>query len=48
MASRQAIAAEDLIGKSDFDMYSDEDARHRYEDEQRIIPGGEPVLGKIE
>lgn len=41
-------SADDLVGKSDFDFFSEEHARHAYEDEQEIIRTGEPVIGKIE
>jgi PAS domain S-box-containing protein len=33
-----------LIGKTDFDFFADEAARRAYEDEQRIIATGEPVI----
>jgi PAS domain S-box-containing protein len=39
---------EDLIGKSDFDFWSQETARECFGDEQRIIQTGEPMVGKIE
>lgn len=35
----------DVIGKSDFDFFTEEHARPAYEDEQRIIRTGEPILG---
>jgi len=35
----------DVIGKSDFDFFTEEHARPAYEDEQRIIRTGEPLLG---
>jgi PAS domain S-box-containing protein len=35
---------EDVIGKSDLDFFADEDARKPYEDEQRIIKTGQPIL----
>ncbi len=41
-------ALEDIIGKSDFDFFSEEHARAAYEDEQRIIRTGIPVLDKPE
>lgn len=35
----------DVIGKSDFDFFTEKHARPAYEDEQRIIRAGEPLLG---
>jgi PAS domain S-box-containing protein len=37
-----------LKGKSDFDLFTEEHARPAYEDEQRIIATGEPMIGKLE
>jgi len=37
-----------LKGKSDFDLFTEEHARQAYDDEQRIIRTGEPVIGKLE
>ena len=37
-----------LRGKTDFDLFSEEHARPAYEDEQRIIRTGEPIIGKLE
>jgi PAS domain S-box-containing protein len=39
---------EDLIGKSDFDMFDEEHSRPAYEDEQKIIRTGEAMVDKIE
>src|SRR5579875_709949 len=39
---------EDLIGQTDFDIFSEEHARAAFEDEQRIIRTGEPLVGKVE
>jgi sigma-B regulation protein RsbU (phosphoserine phosphatase) len=36
---------EDAVGTSDFDKYTEEDARRMFEDEQRIIATGEPLMG---
>ena len=40
--------AQDLIGKTDFDVFSAEHASAASRDEQRVISTGEPVLGKVE
>jgi len=39
---------DDFIGKSDFDIFSDEHASLAYRDEQEIIKTGKPVINKIE
>jgi diguanylate cyclase (GGDEF)-like protein/PAS domain S-box-containing protein len=36
------------IGKTDFDFFTEEHARQAYEDEQRIIRTGQPIVGLIE
>jgi PAS domain S-box-containing protein len=41
-------SADDLVGKSDFDFFSDEHARPAFEDEQEIIRTGQPIIGKEE
>jgi PAS domain S-box-containing protein len=35
----------DMVGKKDFDFFSEEHARQAFEDEQRIIRTGEPLIG---
>jgi PAS domain S-box-containing protein len=37
-----------LLGKSDFDIFSEEHARPAFEDEQEIIRTGQPMIGKVE
>lgn len=41
-------AAEELIGKTDFDVFSDQHAAAAFQDEQEIIRTGQPVVGKVE
>ena len=40
--------AEEVIGKTDFDLFSEEHAVSAFADEQQIIATGEPVVGKLE
>lgn len=37
-----------IIGRTDFDFFAASHARPAYEDEQRIIATGQPILGKLE
>jgi len=39
------IAGKDIVGKSDFDLFAKAHAQQAYDDEQRIIATGEPLLG---
>lgn len=39
---------EGLVGKSDFDVFSEEHARPAFEDEQEIIRTGMPMINKVE
>lgn len=39
---------DELIGKTDFDVFSDEHASVAFEDERQIIRSGEPMVGKVE
>jgi PAS domain S-box-containing protein len=38
----------ELLGKTDFDMFTEEHARPAYEDEKRIMETGEPIINKVE
>jgi PAS domain S-box-containing protein len=40
--------AEELVGKTDFDFFSEEHARPAFEDEQEIMRTGQPMIGKEE
>jgi PAS domain S-box-containing protein len=40
--------AEDLAGKTDFDVFSDQHASTAFDDEQQIIRTGQPIVGKVE
>src|SRR5579862_3968421 len=49
LAKRMGITnLDDVVGKTDFDFFPIEKAREFYEDEQRIIQTGEPLINKIE
>lgn len=39
---------EEAIGKSDFDFYSEEHARPAFDDEQRVLATGQPMIAKVE
>lgn len=38
----------DLVGRTDFDFFTDDHARPAFEDEQQIIRSGKPIVGKLE
>jgi PAS domain S-box-containing protein len=48
MARRHRLVPADMIGKTDFDVFSETHARPAFEDEQEIIRTGEPVIDKLE
>jgi PAS domain S-box-containing protein len=47
-ARRHGLEPADLVGKTDFDFFTEEHARQAYEDEQRIMRTGEPLIGHEE
>lgn len=48
MARRFDQEPGNIVGKSDFDLFTEEHARQAYEDEQRIIETGKAIVSKIE
>jgi diguanylate cyclase (GGDEF)-like protein/PAS domain S-box-containing protein len=42
------LSAADVIGKTDFDFFGEEHSQAAFDDEQRIIRTGQPMIGKIE
>ena len=48
MANSYGRNVDNILGKTDFDLFSEEHAKQAYEDEQRIIETGESIIGKIE
>jgi PAS domain S-box-containing protein len=40
--------ADEVVGKTDFDFFSEQHASAAFEDEQQIIRTGEPLVGKVE
>ena len=40
---RHGYASSEIIGKTDFDLFTEEHARQAFEDEQRLISGGQPM-----
>jgi PAS domain S-box-containing protein len=41
-------SADEIIGRTDFDFFAESHARPAFEDEQRIIRTGQPILGLVE
>ncbi len=39
------LAPEEVIGKTDFDLFASAHAQEAFDDEQRIVAGGEPLVG---
>ncbi len=49
LAKRLGVShSDDVVGKTDFDFFPPEKAREFYEDEQRIIQTGHPLINKTE
>ncbi len=44
----RAARPEDVLGRSDFDFFAAEHAQAAFDDEQRILRTGEPILNKVE
>ncbi len=48
VSDRSPFGAEDIVGKTDFDMFDKEHARPAFNDEQQIVRTGIPLIGKME
>jgi PAS domain S-box-containing protein len=48
MCERCGLAQQDIIGKSDFDLFDDSHARQAFKDEQEIMRTGQGFHGKVE
>jgi two-component system sensor histidine kinase/response regulator len=44
----RAADPKDMIGKTDFDYFTEEHAKPAYQDEQRVMRSGKPIEGKVE
>jgi PAS domain S-box-containing protein len=47
-SQKYADGQTDLLGKTDFDLFTEEHARPAFEDEQEIMRTGRPLIGKVE
>ena len=47
-AEQVDLSREEVIGKTDFNYFTEEHAKPAYEDEQEIIKTGKPILNKVE
>ncbi len=48
LSGRLGLSHEELVGKCDSDLFTEQHAREAFEDELRIMRTGEPVIAKIE
>ncbi|MDD5195145.1 MAG: PAS domain S-box protein [Candidatus Omnitrophica bacterium] len=42
------LSSEEIIGKTDFDFFPNEQAKQMFEDDNQILRTGQPIIGKIE
>jgi PAS domain S-box-containing protein len=48
LVARFGLSPQEMVGKSDFDLFTEAHARPAFEDEQAIIRTGQPIVGKVE
>jgi PAS domain S-box-containing protein len=48
LCKRFALSRQEVIGKTDFDLFDQEHARPAFEDEQAIVQSGKPLIDKVE
>ncbi len=48
LCERSGTTPEEIVGKSDLDLYLEEHARPAFEDEQEVIRTGKPLVGRLE
>lgn len=48
MAKKFGHTAESMVGRTDFDLFDEAHARPAFEDEQRVMSTGAPIVGKLE
>jgi PAS domain S-box-containing protein len=48
MCSRSQLTHEQIVGRTDFDIFREEHARKAFADEQNILRTGQPLIGQLE